>query len=184
MTAPTGWAVWHGWLGCGEHKKLGPYLSKCPGTRFASPSEPPSAADGARGRVCTTLKSTESPACGSLGPWHTLGSQSYHIHGWEASWTTLVYTTHTLGSPPQGYSLAPVLAPPTNSFLPPTKSKSCRQRICPKAPTCPCPSTHTTEILRSASGLIAQDQVALWPQAGRGPQAYNDIEHCACDRLI
>ena len=42
----------------------------------------------------TTLKSTESSTCGSLGPWHTLGSQLHHIHGWEASWTTLVYTTH------------------------------------------------------------------------------------------
>ena len=42
----------------------------------------------------TTLKSTESSAYGSLGPWHTLGSQLHHIYGWEASWTTLVYTTH------------------------------------------------------------------------------------------
>ena len=93
--SPLGvWAGWYGWLGCRDHKFSCPYLSKCPGTRFASPSDPPPTADGAHGRVRTTLKSTESSAYGSLGPWHTLGSQFHHIHGWEASWTTLVYTTH------------------------------------------------------------------------------------------
>ena len=73
---------------------MGPYLSKCPGVRFAFPSDPPQAAHEARGRTCTTPWSTMSSAYGSLGPWHTLGSQLHHINGWEASWTTLVYTTH------------------------------------------------------------------------------------------
>ena len=30
-----GWAGWYGWLGCGDHKFSCPYLSKCPGARFA-----------------------------------------------------------------------------------------------------------------------------------------------------
>ena len=94
LTAPGGWASWYGWLGCGEYKFLCPYLSKCPGTRFASLSWPPSERRWAHGRVRTTLKSTESSSYGSLGLWHTLGSQLHHIYGWEASWTTLVYTTH------------------------------------------------------------------------------------------
>ena len=94
LTAPGGWAGWYGWLGCGEHKFLCPYLLKCPGTRFASLSCPPSERRWAHGRVRTTLKSTESSSYGSLGLWHTLGSQLHHIYGWEASWTTLVYTTH------------------------------------------------------------------------------------------
>ena len=89
-----GWAGCHGWLGCGEYKKLGLYLSKSPGTRFAFPSDPPSKADGARGRVRTALKSTVSSAYGSNDDWHTLGSQADQIYGWEAPYTTLVYTTH------------------------------------------------------------------------------------------
>ena len=35
LTPMGGWAGWHGWLGCREYKKLGHYLSKCPGTRLA-----------------------------------------------------------------------------------------------------------------------------------------------------
>jgi hypothetical protein len=87
-------AGWYGWLGCEKYKKLGPYLSKSPGTRFAFPSAPPSKADGARGRVRTALKSTVSSAYGSNDDWHTLGSQADQIYGWEAPYTTLVYTTH------------------------------------------------------------------------------------------
>ena len=93
--SPLGvWAGWYGWSGCGEHKFSYPYFSKCPGTRFASLSWPPSERRWAHGRVRTTLKSTQSSSYGSLGLWHTLGSHLHHIYGWEASWTTLVYTTH------------------------------------------------------------------------------------------
>ena len=62
---------------------------------------------GTYGRVRTTLKSTESSSYGSLGLWHTLGSHLHHIYGWEASWTTLVYTTHIHSTCPKGGRCAP-----------------------------------------------------------------------------
>ena len=46
------------------------------------------------GRMRTTLKSTVCSAYGSNDDWHTLGSHSGQIYGWEAPCTTLVYTTH------------------------------------------------------------------------------------------
>ena len=79
-----GWASWYGWLGCGEHKKLGPHLSKCP--------DPPSAADGARGHVRTTLKSTVSSAHCSNDHWDSLVTQPDQIYSWEAPVTALLYT--------------------------------------------------------------------------------------------
>ena len=54
--------------------------------------EPPPTADGARGRVRTTLKSTVSSAYGSNDHWDSLGTQLDQIYSWEAPYTALLYT--------------------------------------------------------------------------------------------
>ena len=66
----------------------------CPRVRFVFSSGTPSKADGARGRMRTALKSTVCSAYGSNDDCHTLGSHTGQIYGWEAPFTTLVYTTH------------------------------------------------------------------------------------------
>ena len=158
LTAPGGWAGWYGWLGCGEHKFLCPYLLKCPGTRFASLSCPPSERRWAHGRVRTTLKSTESSSYGSLGLWHTLGSQLHHIYGWEASWTTLVYTTHVhsymykVGSEAH-QALTDVAAPSSPTALPALLS----------------PPTPPVGAGRPALRLPCASQRPQWPGGGRHP---------------
>ena len=94
----SGWLDWLAWLVrlwvARKNRSLSPKKSRS--TIRVSVGLPPAAhvprRTRAGGRTRTTPWSTVSSAYGSLGPWHTLGSQNGHMHGWEASWTTLVYT--------------------------------------------------------------------------------------------
>ena len=61
-------------------------------SRFRSSPPPRATADGARGRVRTTLKSTVSSAYGSNDHWDSLVTQLDQIYSWEAPVTALLYT--------------------------------------------------------------------------------------------